>query len=68
MTWNKCTERLPEVGMLVIAKETTNDDVDYHADTVRIDRDSTPYIGNVYSGFIHFLPNSEIQWKEIEKD
>ncbi len=63
MTWNKCSEKLPVEGMLVIARYNGN----YYAEIVQIDREGIPYIGNVDSGFIHFMRSEEsLEWKKLQ--
>lgn len=78
MTWNKCSEKLPEVGMLVILRTSTafilGEPINrtYSAGMIFLDANGTPHLiqQNEYGDTLAFesLEGSDLEWKEVEKD
>lgn len=63
MTWNKCSEKLPEVGMLIVYRVLWQDEYDYTASLVSpgiwVTQDDEEFTLSKFP---------EIEWKEVEKD
>lgn len=72
MTWIKCSDKLPEVGMLIIFRTPWRGEYDYQASLVKSDNhgmwiaqdDNKLYL------FKEIVDDWEIdlEWKEVEKD
>ncbi len=70
MVWNKCSEKLPEVGMLVIARKVIGINYYYCAEVVhKWEHKKECYLDLGADGYLWFNPEDvHLEWKEVEKD
>jgi hypothetical protein len=67
LMWNKCSEKLPEVGMLVVSRQKVMTVTFYDADEVHINhRGDLSLVSNPDKDFTKAQESKE--WKEIQKD
>ncbi len=64
MAWNKCSEKLPEVGMLIVTKFLNEY---YEAGIVVLQHNNFFYLstGDETNTYTYF---NGLEWKEVQKD